>query len=837
MSPVSPLRRLATVPLSLLMTLLIAAAAHAQPMADRVPQDSLFYAGWAGANADTPGYSDSHLKALIDETQMPMRVRRLVDALIANQIRDDDAEQFRDVFFELAPIAYAHPWAFYVGGVDFDKATERGVPQMSIGFMIDAGDEAATVEKYLRMIHDEMARDEHAPPVSLTNEGGMVTFLLGQKPAGEMGFAKGPKVREAMAEVNSAANPTLVIWADFEKLDQVIEGGIQFDARQRAVRAREWDERMDAVEDVRDVGEEEIQRPDFEEPAEPMRPSPRTTRPARPGEVGRTDVTNPEVLGAPPVLGQMEPQEGPRPRGGDLAMKRPMDDGDLRNYRQIRDALGLKGLKSKIVVGSFTPDGNFKTSAFIHAPQGDGGRTGLLKLLIDNDPLDQAQLNLIPSTAVWFRAGKFDPQEAKALTISLLRQFDLDALQRLQRNIVEMERELGFNPVTDLVDTLGDTWVLYSDPAVTSPFGPGLVIVHALKDPARFEATLATVQERVNTMLQQEGAPFALSTADTGEMKIHSLAIPVPMPSLAPSWTVADGKLFISMNPQGVMTAHAAATDEAGPMDGKKIADAMGRIQGEAAPDSVGYVDLEALVRIFYFQASNGLAILVQTAELDAETADAVKNLLPPMNTILPHLGPAADRIWHDEKGLHYESISPFPLAALASPDAGLALGAPAVAVALPALGAARRSARDVVSVSNVRLVLIGTHAYAAEHRGNMPAGLADLRPYVGDELARSSSYVYLGGGKNIQGLQNIATHVLVYEKPYIDTRDGQLAVGFADGHVERMSPWELASRLEEQGTPVPADLQFGGHGDMDVLEEVRETPRTPTQEALHTIP
>src|SRR3982751_4660865 len=59
-----------------LCTVLLAApmAAPAQPLADRMPADAIVYAGWAGADSLGPQYDASHLKAVLEASNVPALV-------------------------------------------------------------------------------------------------------------------------------------------------------------------------------------------------------------------------------------------------------------------------------------------------------------------------------------------------------------------------------------------------------------------------------------------------------------------------------------------------------------------------------------------------------------------------------------------------------------------------------------------------------------------------------------------------------------------------------------------------------------------------------------------
>ena len=59
-----------------IVTLIVLALAYsqyasAQPLADRLPSDALLYVGWAGSEKLGPAYSQSHLKGVMNASNLP----------------------------------------------------------------------------------------------------------------------------------------------------------------------------------------------------------------------------------------------------------------------------------------------------------------------------------------------------------------------------------------------------------------------------------------------------------------------------------------------------------------------------------------------------------------------------------------------------------------------------------------------------------------------------------------------------------------------------------------------------------------------------------------------
>src|SRR4051812_9349572 len=67
-------RPLAGFGLALLLSAFLPSAAHAQPMANRVPSDAIIYVGWNGFEDKSPGFAGSHLEAVLKEANFQQLV-------------------------------------------------------------------------------------------------------------------------------------------------------------------------------------------------------------------------------------------------------------------------------------------------------------------------------------------------------------------------------------------------------------------------------------------------------------------------------------------------------------------------------------------------------------------------------------------------------------------------------------------------------------------------------------------------------------------------------------------------------------------------------------------
>src|SRR4051794_12427428 len=93
--------------------------AHAQPLADKIPADTLLYAGWRGADNLGPGYSGSHLKAVLDASDFSQLTNKFTPAVLARIGQaDPQAAQVLPILGAIAQPMWKHPTAWCFHGVD-----------------------------------------------------------------------------------------------------------------------------------------------------------------------------------------------------------------------------------------------------------------------------------------------------------------------------------------------------------------------------------------------------------------------------------------------------------------------------------------------------------------------------------------------------------------------------------------------------------------------------------------------------------------------------------------------------------------------------------------------
>jgi hypothetical protein len=205
-----------------LATLFLSAAtlpARAQPLADRVPQDALIYIGWSGSESMGPGYDGSHLKAIVEASNLRELVKESIPRLLENLgHQDEDAAAMLGLVSAIGGPMWRHPSAFYFGPADM---TDPANVHPSLALVCQAGDESKALAQKLNELIAKM--DPPPVPVKVEEDGGLVVLSVGKT---DFGAKKKPAVplsqrkefQAAMAKVGK--DPVAAAYVD-------VEGGVE----------------------------------------------------------------------------------------------------------------------------------------------------------------------------------------------------------------------------------------------------------------------------------------------------------------------------------------------------------------------------------------------------------------------------------------------------------------------------------------------------------------------------------------------------------------------------------------------------------------------------------
>lgn len=155
--------------------LLVPLIAHADPLADRVPADSIIYIGWQGVSDLGPGYPQSHLKAVLDQSQVPDLIDKFIPQVIdkVSQL-NPQAGQIGQIISSIAKPTWQHPTAFFFAGIEHAKGKEP-VPHLGIVWQPGADGDALA-----RQLSDLIAQAAGAPfPIKVIHKGEIVALMVG----------------------------------------------------------------------------------------------------------------------------------------------------------------------------------------------------------------------------------------------------------------------------------------------------------------------------------------------------------------------------------------------------------------------------------------------------------------------------------------------------------------------------------------------------------------------------------------------------------------------------------------------------------------------------------
>lgn len=320
-------------------------------------------------------------------------------------------------------------------------------------------------------------------------------------------------------------------------------------------------------------------------------------------------------------------------------------------------------------------------------------RTGLAGLL-DAPALTADDLARPPAETSWTVSLSLDTNKLMDLIRAAVTAAGPEAADAFEEGLARASGMLGIDVEEQLIRGLGSAWTLYTSPEAAGDSLLGLTIVNPLADAAGVERGLRSIQMFGNMAMIQNNDPdmnWQVHTQRYGEHDIHSF----PALLASPSWAVIEGQLVIGLYPQTVVAAidRGQASESLNQReDFAAVRDAVGtrRLTGLA------WLDIPAAARTSYPQVLIYENLLTGWASLSS--GQPMPMILPPYGRLAPHLEPAHGFAWIDDAGWHYHSQMPFPGATMLAPQgstttAVVPLG---VGMLLPALGAARRTARQM---------------------------------------------------------------------------------------------------------------------------------------------
>ena len=208
----------------------IPAVGRAQALAERVPGDAVLYVGWQGSEGMGAGFEKSHLKAVLDSSNLPQVFNDMVPRVIARVGQENpQVGQLLQLASGLGAPMWRHPTAFYFGGVDFKAA---GGPRPKAALMCNAGKEAEGLLKQIDAVAMQLAGSPF--PVRTFRQGDLVVISVGYEAEAGAVVAPGEvakslvgnvQFKQAVGQVNK--EPVVIGYVDVEGLLKQVGQGVE----------------------------------------------------------------------------------------------------------------------------------------------------------------------------------------------------------------------------------------------------------------------------------------------------------------------------------------------------------------------------------------------------------------------------------------------------------------------------------------------------------------------------------------------------------------------------------------------------------------------------------
>jgi prepilin-type processing-associated H-X9-DG protein len=194
----------------------------AQALADRVPADAVVYFGWKGADDLGPGYAQSHLKAMLDASNVAQLIHETIPQLIEKYGNNDpQVAEGLQVLDTVGAAMWRHPSALFIGKI----AVANGQPQPPhLAILCQAGADSAAL---LAELQDQLQKVPSPLPTIASQVGDLVVLAVDygpnelKLPAGNDGqsLAENAGFKTTLAEVGT--DPVLAAYIDAAALVKI----------------------------------------------------------------------------------------------------------------------------------------------------------------------------------------------------------------------------------------------------------------------------------------------------------------------------------------------------------------------------------------------------------------------------------------------------------------------------------------------------------------------------------------------------------------------------------------------------------------------------------------
>lgn len=156
-------------------------ASFAQALSDKLPADTILYVGWKGAQNLPPGYDQTHLKALLDASNLPQVFNDLLPRVIQRVAQDDkETAQILQTLVSVGSPLWRHPTALTFAGLHWPNAEDRHNATPRLALICQAGPDAdALAAQFEDLLTKLKAEDPDFAVIQLLHQGEFVGLTMG----------------------------------------------------------------------------------------------------------------------------------------------------------------------------------------------------------------------------------------------------------------------------------------------------------------------------------------------------------------------------------------------------------------------------------------------------------------------------------------------------------------------------------------------------------------------------------------------------------------------------------------------------------------------------------
>lgn len=338
----------------------------------------------------------------------------------------------------------------------------------------------------------------------------------------------------------------------------------------------------------------------------------------------------------------------------------------------------------------------------------DGDARGVFRLA-DAHPLSVEDLQVLPEGAAVALALRLDPDEVLEAGLGVLREADAEAADRVEATLVGSAGVMGFDLRDDLLEPLGDTWYVYSDPDAGG-YLTGWTAVATVDARMKLEETHTKLLRMARASFPDHSRAPQIKEFPFRGNTIYTFSVPDDDMPFEPAWCITDHHIVVGLYPQTVKAFLSRGEDYRPLTASPQFA---GALEQESGPLMVTYVDVPQLFEPLYaFGQVMGRMLL---GELQEEGIALDIAVLPSSGAIKKHLRPSVSTVRRTEAGIEVVGRQSLP-------GGNVGVTAPIASAALiPAMISARGAARRAASMNNLRQIGLALHNYH-DANGHFPA-------------------------------------------------------------------------------------------------------------------